>query len=86
MYQSGENVEQQKEQLMYGCRIVINKVRVNNSTKRKFVGSLWKSDWAGILEYEKVALLPIDSKRPSLKVLDVKCVEHKRRGWRCLQS
>ena len=31
LYQAGENLEQQKEQLKNGCNIIINKVRVNNS-------------------------------------------------------
>ena len=77
--QAGENLEQQKEQLMDGCKIVINKVRVNNSTKRKFTicNVEQRGNWAGVLDYEKVPLLPASNKRKVFKVLDVKPVEHK---------
>ena len=74
-----ENLEQQKEQLKNGCNIIINKVRVNNSTKRKFAicKIVQRGDWAGVVDYEKVPLLPANKKRNSVKVLDVKSVEHK---------
>ena len=34
-------------------------------------------DWPGILDYEKVPLLPAEKKRSAVKVLDVKSVENK---------
>ena len=79
LYQAGDNLEQQKEQLKNGCKIIMNKVRVNNSTKRRFglCKVLQKGDWAGVLDYEKVPLLPASNKRSVLKVLDVKPVENK---------
>ena len=79
LYQAGDNLEQQKEQLGNGCKIIINKVRVNNSTKRKFAlcKVVQKGDWAGVLDYDEVPLLPAKKKRNALKVLDVKPVEHK---------
>ena len=65
LYQAGDNLEQQKEQLKNGCKIIINKVRVNNSTKRRFglCKVVQKGDWAGVLDYEKVPLLPASNKR-----------------------
>ena len=33
-------------------------------------------DWAGILDYNEVPLLPAKKKRSTLKVLDVKPVQH----------
>ena len=36
LYQAGGNLEQQKEKLRNGCKIIIIRVRVNNSAKRKF--------------------------------------------------
>ena len=36
LYQAGEYLEEKREQLNNGCKIIINKVRVNNSTKRRF--------------------------------------------------
>ena len=79
LYQAGNNLEQQKEQLKNGCKIIMNKVRVNNSTKRRFGLDkvLQKGDWASVLDYEKVPLLPASNKHSVLKVLDVKPVEHK---------
>ena len=79
LYQAGDNLEQQKEQLKNGCNIIINKIRVNNSTKRKFsiCKIVQRGDWAGVVDYEKVPLLPTNKKRNAVKVLDVKSVEHK---------
>ena len=79
LYQAGENLEQQKEQLKNGCNIIINKARVNNSTKRKFAicKIVERGDWVGVVDYEKVPLLPVNKKRNAVKVLDVKSVEHK---------
>ena len=36
VYQAGENLDQQKEQLVDGCRIIITKIPINDSTKRTF--------------------------------------------------
>ena len=60
LYQAGDNVEEQKEQLAEGCRIVIQKVRVNNSTKRKFAvyKIVQRGDWAGVVDYDKDPTLP----------------------------
>ena len=44
--QAGDNLEEQKEQLLDRCSIIITKIRVNNSTKRKF--AVLKSYNAGI--------------------------------------
>ena len=78
IYQAGDYLEQLKEQLRDGCKIIINKVRVNNSTKRKFAicKIVQRGDWFGVLDYEKVPLLPAKKKRSLLKVLDVKPIEH----------
>ena len=75
LYQAGDNLEQQKEQLKNGCNIIINKVRVNNSTKRKFAicKIVQRGDWAGVVDYEKVPLLPAIKKRNAVKVLDINC-------------
>ncbi|CAB4013170.1 Hypothetical predicted protein [Paramuricea clavata] len=40
LYQAGDNLEGQKEQLLDDCRVIITKIRVNHSTKRKFAVSL----------------------------------------------
>ena len=79
LYQAGGNFEQQKEKLRNGCKIIMIRVRVNNSTKRKcaICKVVQKGDWAGVLDYEKVPLLPASYKCSVLKVLDVKSMEHK---------
>ena len=68
-----------KNSLLVGCRITITKIRVNNSTKRKFAVCkvLQHGDWAGVLDYEKTQLLPAEKKRSVVKVLNVKSVDHK---------
>ena len=37
IYQAGDDLEEQKEQVTSGCKILIIKTRVNNSTNRKYV-------------------------------------------------
>ena len=73
LYQAGGNFEQQKEKLRNGCKIIVIRGRVNNSTKRKcaICKVVQKGDWAGDW------LLPASYKRSVLKVLDVKSMEHK---------
>ena len=72
---------------MDGCKIVIEKIRVNNSTKRKYAicKIVQKGDWAGVLDYVKVPLLPASNKRRyNLKVIDVKSIEHKNKKHKLL--
>ena len=96
IYQAGDNLEQQKEQLRNGSKIVINKVRVNNSTKRNFAicKVVQKGDWTGVLDYGKVSLLPVSSKRSVVKVFGcqicgtqgTKTQAPANGGWNGLQS
>ena len=60
------------------CKIVISKTKLS-PTRKKFAVCkvVQKGDWTGILDYEKVPLLPANKKRNAVKVLDVKSVEHK---------
>jgi hypothetical protein len=79
LYQAGENLDEQKEQLTAEFKIIVSKTKLS-STRRKFaVCKIVHSRgvWAGILDYERVPLLPASNKRKKLKVLDVKPVEHK---------
>ena len=77
-YQAGEHLERQKEQLTEMCKIVISKTKLS-PTKKTFAVCkvVQKGDWTGILDYEKVPLLPANKKRNAVKVLHVKSVEHK---------
>lgn len=50
LHQAGDNLEQQKEQLGNGCKIIIHKVRVNNSTNKKFaICKLYKEQIIGLV-------------------------------------
>ena len=77
-YQAGDNLEEQKEQLKAESKIILSKTKLS-STRRKFAVCkvVQRGDWTGILNYERVPLLPASNKREKLKVLDVKPVEHK---------
>ena len=78
IYQAGDDIEQQKEQLTHKCKIIITKTKLT-ATRKKFAicKILQKGNWAGVLDYDKVTLLPPNNKRKSVKVLDVQSVEHK---------
>jgi hypothetical protein len=78
IYQAGDNLEEQKEQLTAECKIIVSKTKLS-STRRKFAVCkvVQRGDWAGALDYEKVPLLPASKKRKAIKVLDVKPIEHK---------
>ena len=67
-----------KEQLTKMYKIVISKTKLL-PTRKKFAvfKVVQKGDWTGLLDYEKVPLLPANKKRNAVKVLDVKSVEHK---------
>ena len=73
IYQAGDNLEEQKEQLTAECKIIVSKTKLS-STRRKFAVCkvVQRGDWAGALDYEKVPLLPASKKRKAIKVLDVK--------------
>ena len=78
LYQAGEILERQKEQLTEMCKIVISKTKLPQ-TRKKFAECkiVQHGDWAGVLDYDEVPLLPAKKKRSALKVLDVKSVEHR---------
>ena len=77
-YQAGEYLEEKKERLTEMCKIVISKTKLPQ-TRKKFAvcKTVQHGDWAGVLDYDEVSLLPVKKKRNALKVLDVKPVEHK---------
>ena len=78
LYQAGENLERQKEQLTETCKIVISKTKLSQTRKKFAICKIVQhGDWAGVLDYDEVPLLPAKKKRSALKVLDVKPVEHK---------
>ena len=77
-YQAGDNVERQKEQLRDGCKLVLIKTMLSPCRKKYAICKIvQQGDWAGVLDYSKVPLLPVERKRGYCKVVDVKSVEHK---------
>ena len=78
LYQAGDHLEEQKEQLTAECEIIISKTKLS-STRKKFAicKVVQRGNWAGVLDYKKVPLLPANKKRKAMKILDVKPVEHK---------
>ena len=74
-YQAGEYLETCKDRLLSGCKIVIEKYRVDKS-KGKYVvcNIVQKGDWSGLVDYKQVPML--SSKNKDAKVLDVKTVTH----------
>ena len=83
-YQGGEHLERQKEQLTKMCKIVISKTKLL-PTRQNFAVCkvVQKGNWTGLLDYEKVSLLPANKKRNAVKVLDVRSVEHKGQKRSC---
>ena len=72
-YQAGEFLETCKDSLVNGCKIIIEKYRVDSS-KRKYVVCkiVQKGDWSGYVDNKSVPML--SSKNKDTKVLDVKTV------------
>ena len=62
-YQAGEHLERRKDQLTEMCKIVISKTKLS-PTRKKFAVCkvVQKGDWNGLLDYEKVPLLPANKK------------------------
>ena len=60
VYQAGENLEENVNQLKDLCTIKVDKVRANTSTKQKYaVCTVYeKGDWTVHADYEKVKILP----------------------------
>ena len=75
-YQAGEFLETCKDCLVNGCKIIIEKCRVDSS-KRKYVVCkiVEKGDWSGYMDYKSVPMLSPKNKDAKV-VLDVKTVTH----------
>ena len=79
VYQAGDNLEENIEQLNYMCKIKIKKFRVNRSRNIKFaVCSVYeKGDWTAYLDYNKVDILSQDDLDGETCILDVRTVDVK---------
>ena len=74
-YQAGEFLEACKDRLLIGCKIIIEKLRLDKARRKSAICKIvQKGDWSGLVDYKRVPLL--SSKNKDTKVLDVKTVTH----------
>ena len=75
IFQAGDDLEENVDQLKNLCKIKLEKIRTNKNTKQKYaVCSVYeKGDWTALVEYNKVQMLP--KLRMNRCVLDVRDVE-----------
>ncbi len=77
LYQAGDYLEEHEESLVSGCKIVIDRVRLNKARRKYAVCKIVRAgDWAGVLDYNKVKLLP-GGVQTGHTVLDVRSVNVK---------
>ena len=76
IYQAGENLEKNVEQLKDICKIKIEKTRTNTSTKQKYAVCIIyeKNDWTALLDYAKLKILPKDKMDGETCIMDVRTV------------
>ena len=74
-YQAGEFLEACKDNLLNGCKIIIETLRLDKARRKSAVCKLvQKGDWSGLVDYKQVPMS--SSKNKDTKVLDVKTVTH----------
>ena len=75
IFQAGDDLEENVDQLKNLCKIKLEKIRTNKNTKQKYaVCSVYeKGDWTALVDYNKVQMLP--KMRMDRCVLDVRDVE-----------
>ena len=74
-YQAGEFLEACKNRLLIGCKIIIEKLRLDKARRKSTICKIvQKCDWSGYVDYKPVPML--SSKNKDTKVLDVKTVTH----------
>ena len=74
-YQGGEFLEACKDRLLSGCKIIIEKFRLDKARRKSVVCKIiQKSDLYGLVDYKQVPIS--SSKNKDAKVLDVKTVTH----------
>ena len=73
-YQAGEFLDACKDRLLDGCKIIIEKLRLDKARRKSAVCKIvQKGDWSGLVDYKQVPML--SSKNKDAKVLDVKTVK-----------
>ena len=79
IYQAGENLEKNVEQLKDICKIKIERTRTNSSTKQKYAVCIIyeKNDWTALLDYAKLKILPKDKMDGETCIMDVRTVNIK---------
>ena len=79
IYQAGENLEKNVEQLKDICKIKIERTRTNSSTKQKYAVCIIyeKNDWTALLDYAKLKILPKNKMDGETCIMDVRTVNIK---------
>ena len=79
IYQAGENLEENVDQLKHLCKIKIEKIRTNRNRHVKYaVCSIYeKGDWTAFLDYGKMEFLPNEKIDGDTYILDVRTVDVK---------
>ena len=73
-YQAGEFLDACKDRLLDGCKIIIEKLRLDKARRKSAVCKIvQRGDWSGLVDYKQVPML--SSKNKDAKVLDVKTVK-----------
>ena len=74
-YQAGEFLKAFKDRLLIGCKIMIERLRLDKVRRKSAICKIvQKGDWSGLVDYKHVPML--SSKNKDTKVLDVKTVTH----------
>ena len=79
IYQAGENLEENVNQLKHLCKIKIEKIRLNKKRRVKYaICSIYeKGDWTAFLDYGKMEFLPNEKMDGDTYILDVRTVDVK---------
>ena len=77
-YQAGEYLETCEQELLLGCKLLIEKHRVGSSRRKYAVCKIVQSgDWSGLVDYKSVPML--SGKNSGSKIADVKTVTYNSR-------
>ena len=75
LYQAREFLETCTDSLHNGCKIIIEKLRLDKARRKSAVCKIvQQGDWSGLVYYKQVPMLPANNK--DAKVMDVKTVTH----------
>lgn len=79
IYQAGRDVEEKAHQLTKDCKIKIGRTKTDLSSRHKYASCIIadKDDWAALVSFTDICMLPVQSKRKEIKVKDIATIENK---------